>query len=430
MFELSKAVGNNFDNHPEDVFKIKDTLSDIGYFDFDSNPAEPHGIFTRELDEGIKDFQKDNALRVDGILKPKGETEQALKSLMPPIGRTAPRRKPWSENPSEFDATGRRIRDQKPSLFEALAVSFAEKDTGFSEELIKKKLQERQVRLAAVPVPQEKPVREEEESKPVEFDATGRMIRSDESSLKETQTKVPVPKEKPLDLPILRSVDTKKVVIDVIKEEGDPAKIDFMFKDTAAGGGKVTVAGGILLDTVAKAKKLPFTLPDGKGGRRRATEKEIEQAFNKVNAIKQPSVGEKHVAESFEPGSKTNLDKTHKFDDLRLPAHIAQREFDKRIRTSAHELRGIFKDFDSFPPSGQQAILDMHFNLGSTKFRESRIVKNPKTGKLENKGWPNLFAAIKRKDWKAAAQESKRGGVSQKRNDRTKAKFLKAVKGK
>ena len=72
MFELSKAVGNNLDNRPEDVFKIKDTLSDVGLFDFDDNPAEPHGIFTCELRDGIRDFQKDNGLRVDGILKPKG----------------------------------------------------------------------------------------------------------------------------------------------------------------------------------------------------------------------------------------------------------------------------------------------------------------------------------------------------------------------
>ncbi|MDH5723020.1 MAG: peptidoglycan-binding protein, partial [Alphaproteobacteria bacterium] len=82
MFELFRTVGNNRENRTEDVFAVKDALSDFGFFDFGSNKAEPHGISTRELYEGIRDFQKENGLLVDGILKPKGETESALRQRL------------------------------------------------------------------------------------------------------------------------------------------------------------------------------------------------------------------------------------------------------------------------------------------------------------------------------------------------------------
>jgi len=238
---------------------------------------------------------------------------------------------------------------------------------------------------------------------------------------------VPVPVEKPLDSKyrptILKGVDNKRVVDAVIDEEGDPAKTNYMFKDTADGGGKVTVAGGILLDSVDEAKKLPFEIRDQQTGQyRRATEQEIERVYKKVDAIQQPRVGKKHVAEKFDP-TKGQL----AVDDLILPEAIAKREFDERLRRHAGELRGVLPDFDTYPAPAQQAILDMHFNLGATKFREVRMVKNPKTGKPENKGWPNLFAAIKRQDWAAAALESKRGGVSNDRNKNTANKFLEAA---
>jgi hypothetical protein len=42
----------------------------------------PLGYLTRKLDEDIKDFQKKEGLRVDGKVKPKGETETALDKLL------------------------------------------------------------------------------------------------------------------------------------------------------------------------------------------------------------------------------------------------------------------------------------------------------------------------------------------------------------
>ncbi len=237
----------------------------------------------------------------------------------------------------------------------------------------------------------------------------------------------PIPRRKPLDSPfrhpILKDEDNQKVLAEVIEEEGKPDKNNFMFKDTAENGGKVTVAGGILLNTVEDAKNLPFTVPDGQGGRRRATETEIERAFRKVLAIQQPNTGRKHTADKFDPKAG-DLAKKHGLDDLELPPEIAKRAFNEKVRESVHELRRKFPEFDDFPSGSKRALLDMEFNMG-IRFHDGS------NKKLQGTGWPNLFKAIGARDWKRAANESRRdpkehpGMVH--RNDRTKKKFLEAL---
>lgn len=79
---IKGAVGNNMDNDQEDVITVKRNLNKIGYFDNLDQDPEPHGFITKEMDTGIRSFQKDNGLKVDGILFPQGETEQKLHSLI------------------------------------------------------------------------------------------------------------------------------------------------------------------------------------------------------------------------------------------------------------------------------------------------------------------------------------------------------------
>lgn len=74
---LKGAVGNNMGNAPEDVLTVKRGLSRAGYYDTGEAP-EPHGYLTKAMDESIRNFQKDNNLRVDGTLLPGGETERSL----------------------------------------------------------------------------------------------------------------------------------------------------------------------------------------------------------------------------------------------------------------------------------------------------------------------------------------------------------------
>lgn len=71
---IQKPVGNNMANEQEDVFSVKRALSSLGRF----GEEEPNGFITRRMDRSIKAFQRERGLKVDGILLPGGETEDAL----------------------------------------------------------------------------------------------------------------------------------------------------------------------------------------------------------------------------------------------------------------------------------------------------------------------------------------------------------------
>lgn len=75
-------VGKNMNNDKGDVLNIKQKLHKAGYFDNLKKSPEPHGFITRELDDAIRNFQKDYDLKQDGVLLPHGETESKLTSLL------------------------------------------------------------------------------------------------------------------------------------------------------------------------------------------------------------------------------------------------------------------------------------------------------------------------------------------------------------
>ncbi len=73
---LGNAVGNNQKNDPADVHTTKSNLQKAGYFSADDKESTDNPFLTRKMDDGIKKFQKDNNLKIDGIMKPSGETER------------------------------------------------------------------------------------------------------------------------------------------------------------------------------------------------------------------------------------------------------------------------------------------------------------------------------------------------------------------
>jgi len=79
---INGPVGNNFDNEDEDVRQVRRGLEETGYLNGEEKEREDSGrelgIITRNLDAGIKRFQRDHGLKEDGYLKPGGETESAL----------------------------------------------------------------------------------------------------------------------------------------------------------------------------------------------------------------------------------------------------------------------------------------------------------------------------------------------------------------
>ena len=253
----------------------------------------------------------------------------------------------------------------------------------------------------------------ETDSKPLQFDATGRMLRAEEIK----QNTPPLPERKPLESefrpPILKGVDNDHVLQTIREEESTN---EFLYKDTAKGGGKVTIGVGKMIPNIKEAKKLPLFTTDKNGIERRATDKEIEHAFKKVKAIDN-SGGNKAI--SFDPSKKKGdtIAAKYDLDNLYLKEPAINQILEEHLRNDVRNLRNKFSDFDKTPPGAQQAILDMEFNMGRNKFTKEK--------------WPSLFDAIEKQDWKKAAEQSHRivtkntAGMVR-RNKNTRENFLKA----
>lgn len=77
MLNLKSPVGTNYRVDPNDLMDTKRALSDLGYYDI-----PPHRGIDDWTDDatfdGIKRFQQDNGLKVDGFMRPGGPTEQKM----------------------------------------------------------------------------------------------------------------------------------------------------------------------------------------------------------------------------------------------------------------------------------------------------------------------------------------------------------------
>ncbi len=77
LLKLKKEVSETtVDIDPKDILSVKNKLKDLGYY------KEPRWGITEFSDnqmfDGIRKFQTDNRLHVDGVMKPKGETETKI----------------------------------------------------------------------------------------------------------------------------------------------------------------------------------------------------------------------------------------------------------------------------------------------------------------------------------------------------------------
>ena len=87
--QITGTIGNMMQNFEDDVLQVKSALERLGRFDFASRP-EPHGYVTRELDGSIREYQRDRGLKIDGWMRPGGETERSLSRDLQDMSRTPP----------------------------------------------------------------------------------------------------------------------------------------------------------------------------------------------------------------------------------------------------------------------------------------------------------------------------------------------------
>jgi GH24 family phage-related lysozyme (muramidase) len=99
-----------------------------------------------------------------------------------------------------------------------------------------------------------------------------------------------------------------------------------------------------------------------------------------------------------------------------VPPREMYAKFDTQLNQAYSEVSKKVDSFSALPVPVQQALVDMQFNMGDSKFQAG-----PNTSGGE---WPKLFEAINNKDWAAAARESNRKDVQSSRNSWTKEQFM------
>lgn len=167
--------------------------------------------------------------------------------------------------------------------------------------------------------------------------------------------------------------------------------VGHLYLDT---GGNVTVGYGHMVPTAAAMAALSMT----KGGKPAAKqEKEAEWTEIKKQA----------------KGYKASYYK--QFCKLEMSEPDARALLKTDLEKSAADLLTRFPKLDDYPEEAQDALLDMMFNIGITKFNST--------------SWPGLFKAVVAMDWKRAATESHRKPpIPEARNKAIADLFLEAAK--
>jgi len=79
--DLSGEIGNGRANQEDDVVGVKRALGALGLYRYDRTAA-PSPFIDRAMLDGIKTFQTDHDLKVDGLMQPGGETAMAMKAAL------------------------------------------------------------------------------------------------------------------------------------------------------------------------------------------------------------------------------------------------------------------------------------------------------------------------------------------------------------
>jgi hypothetical protein len=80
MFELKGKIARNVSVDPEDSANVKFALTSLGYYNDDKSGLSPYA--DDQLFTAVKSFQKENDLKVDGVLNVNGPTQAKIKDKL------------------------------------------------------------------------------------------------------------------------------------------------------------------------------------------------------------------------------------------------------------------------------------------------------------------------------------------------------------
>ncbi|MCP3367759.1 glycoside hydrolase family protein [Bradyrhizobium cajani] len=165
----------------------------------------------------------------------------------------------------------------------------------------------------------------------------------------------------------------------VTRTAGFEAFVEHFYLDTV---GKVTIGYGRMVPNADAAVDLPL--------KKNGSDADDDAKRDEWALIKSKPAGK--------PASYYR-----QFTKLTLQESDAKAMLRENLEGSAADLKTRFPELDDYPNDAQDALLDMMFNLGLTKFSRAK--------------WPKLFAAVEAKDWTTAAAESNRPDVQEERNE-------------
>lgn len=198
-----------------------------------------------------------------------------------------------------------------------------------------------------------------------------------------TDKKVPIPGRKPIIpchfSPFAVNEDVKKFVRDHEKS------YNYFYNDSR---GNPTIGVGQMIPNADMAKQLPLHWYEGdRVLLREANEDEKVDAYTR---LKKYPLGRNVSADAYNPARNSNKN----FLNLRMRDPDVEFMFERRLREGAHYLHRAFSDFPTYPAPARKALQDMEFQVGPTRFTQDR--------------WPNMFDAVKNRNWERAARESQR----------------------
>jgi GH24 family phage-related lysozyme (muramidase) len=182
----------------------------------------------------------------------------------------------------------------------------------------------------------------------------------------------------------------------------DEGNVAYMYLDTK---GLVTIGIGNLIDPVSLARPLPLQFKANNKANapagRLATHAEIEKewAFIKNHPKRQQFIDKGHLLCAAET-------------DLELSEVNRLQLFEAKSASNERQLRGYFTEYDVWPADAQLALMAMAWGLGAG---------------FPSK-WPKFRAACTKKDFDAAAAESKVSSWTARRNDPSKRMFTNAAR--
>lgn len=165
--------------------------------------------------------------------------------------------------------------------------------------------------------------------------------------------------------------------------EGFEDYVPHMYLDVS---GQVTVGIGHGILNDGAAAQLPFKRADGKA----ATAEEIKKAYQTIHAHRSAQRENAKSAKHFEGMTSLVLGEADIYK-------LAQQDIEVHERI----LRPKFPEYDKYPAGVQEVLLDMVFSMGINKLMT---------------GYPKFVTAVRKKDWKTAAENCGRRQVQRSRN--------------